>query len=205
MIVGGYRFGDLQAYAQDALDTPDLRNKIALVHNGRYADLASGYSLYVGLREVFGWNASVSEVLFVEGDLDIDDASFRRVAEADSTVLTWQREPITAHKSVVLYQDERGRYRYAFNSAHGLLKIEDSFAAVWNSGQLWKFRNLDALRDSTEAFRASNPGGTNLDIIQGYLDRTEPESVRLIGLRRWVNCNTRADYRTIRKNWEEAE
>jgi len=202
IVVGGYRFSDLERYVEAAL-SQEVRDRITLIRNPHFEDLASGYSLYLGLEEAL--REEPEEVLFVEGDLDIDRASFQAVVEAGTSVLTCSNEPICASKAVVLYRDSCGRYRYAFNSNHGLLKIDEAFSVILNSGQLWKFRRMDALRRATWRFPESDPNGTNLKIIQDYLDQIPQEEVQILRLRRWTNCNTRQDYRRIRSAWEEEE
>ncbi len=196
-VVGGYKFDELKAYCEEL--EPEYRNKITLVENTHYSDLASGYSLYLGLAEVL--REDVSEVLFIEGDLDVDDASFHAVVSAEKSVLTYTFEPIYANKAVVLYQNADGEYRYAFNSSHGLLSIDEPFSCILNSGQTWKFTDAGALRKANERFFAEDKGGTNLIIVRNYLELA-PE-VELVGLHRWTNCNTREDYRKIRKYWED--
>lgn len=197
VIVGGYKFDDLAAYV-DTLDA-SFKEKIKLVFNEHYEDLGSGYSLYLGLKKVFEYN--VSEVLFVEGDLDIDWPSFGEVVQCPRSVLTYTYEPIYANKAVVLYQDGEGRFRYAFNSSHGLLQISEPFACILNSGQLWKFTDPDVLREANQLFFQLEKEGTNLRIIQNYMDRVS--EFELIGLKRWTNCNTRNDYNKITTYWEE--
>ena len=195
IVVGGYRFDSLEDYCRGL----DERDRITLVYNEHYADLGSGYSLYLGLREAL--RDAVDEVLFVEGDLDIDRGSFDRAAGSDVSVLTYNFEPIYANKAVVLYRDGQDRYRYAFNSSHGLLSIDGPFSCILNSGQLWKFTDMDALRAANEGFYAHEKDGTNLRIIQRYLDAGV--ECHLVGLERWTNCNTRADYEKIVSYWEE--
>ena len=199
VIVGGYQFETLHSWFSREISA--RFPQAVLVRNGHYADLASGYSLYLGIREAL--SAGADEVLFVEGDLDIDDASFREVADSDRSVLAYTAEPIYANKAVVLYQDREGRYQYAFNSSHGLLSIPEPFSCVLNSGQLWKFTDTGALGRASEAFLLNEKDGTNLRIIQRYIDSIGSGNLRLIGLKRWTNCNTREDYHTIRQYWRE--
>lgn len=196
IVVGGYQFEALQEYC-DGLGS-ELKDKLKLVYNEHFEDLASGYSLYLGLREAF--KEPVDEVLFVEGDLDIDKGSFSKAADSKVSVLTYNHEPIYASKAVVLYQDGEGRYRYAFNSEHGLLRIDSSFSCILNSGQLWKFTEIEKLKTANEQFYDEEKDGTNLRIIQRYLEQG-PET-ELVGLDRWTNCNTREDYRRIVSYWE---
>ena len=190
---------DLKKYCGEL--EPALQKKISLVFNSHYTDLASGYSLYLGLQEAFQYNPE--EILFVEGDLDIDRESFHSVIESENSVLTYTFEPIYANKAVVLYKDDKERYCYAFNSNHGLLSINSPFSCILNSGQMWKFTEMDALRSANDRFYKETPDGTNLRIIQNYIDA----GIRfdLIGLKRWTNCNTKADYKKIVSYWEEEQ
>ncbi len=203
ILVGGNKYQDVQKYCSELPN--GMRDKIVLVYNRHYADFASGYSLYVGLNELFSKNEDIDEVLFVEGDLDIDNGSFSRVVNADSDVLTYSYEPIYADRAVVLYKDEDGKFRYAFNSSHGLLKIDDAFSVILNSGQMWKFKDCGKLKAANEMFYQDNKEGTNLLIIQNYIDSKDSNGFELVGLKRWTNCNTRSDYRKILTYWEEEE
>lgn len=203
IVVGGYKYNDLNAYIEDEI--PDsLRNKIMIVQNEHYIDFASGYSLYLGLEDAFK-KKNIQDILFVEGDLDIDDCSFWSVVMSDKTVLTSTYETIEANKSVVFYKDSGGRYRYAFDSQHGLLHITEPFSEIRNSGQLWKFTDIEALRKANEEFFITDMGGTNLSIIQKYLDQISPDSIEIIRLKEWTNCNTREDYLKIKNRWEETK
>ena len=127
IVVGGYKYSDLCSFCETDLSAefPCL----SLVKNEYYSDLGSGYSLYLGIREAMNYNPE--EILFVEGDLDIDNASFQNVVSSEKSVLTFTSEPIYANKAVVLYQNGNGKFRYAFNSSHGLLSIDEPF---WKSG-----------------------------------------------------------------------
>ena len=176
----------------------ELQSKIAMARNDHFEDLGSGYSLYLGLEEAFKYEPD--EVLFIEGDLDIDNDSFDRVVSSDKSVLTYTYEPIYANKAVVLYKDDAYRYRYAFNSSHGLLTIESPFSCIFNSGQTWKFKEVDKLKKANAKFYAEAKGDTNLRIIQNYLDMGAEATI--VPLDRWTNCNTRNDYKKIVSYWE---
>ena len=201
VLVGGNRYEEVKEYCAQL--PADMQDKILLVYNEHYEDLASGYSLYIGLNELFKKYPEVNEVLFVEGDLDIDRPSFSKVAECAKDVLTYSHEPIYANKAVVLYKDGSGHYQYAFNSSHGLLRIEDAFSLILNSGQMWKFRDTEKLKAANEKFFAEEKDGTNLRIIQNYIDSVGSDNFELICLERWTNCNTREDYRRLLSYWEE--
>ena len=201
IIVGGFKFKDLKSYVETEL-IKVVKSRISVVYNPHYADLASGYSLYLGLQKAF-YQEGVSEILFVEGDLDIDKDSFCTVIESQTNVLTYNMEPIYSEKSVVLYKTVDGRYRYAFNSSHGLLKIDEPFSCILNSGQLWKF--VDILKNACSAFFEKERDGSNLGIIQRYLDKILPAEVIVLGIEKWINCNTREDFKKIEKKWENED
>ena len=199
IIVGGYKYDDLRRYLEKSLKT--MSDKIMLVQNTHFADLASGYSFYLGLTAAFQ-EKEIQDILFVEGDLDIDDASFQSVVASKHTVLTDTNEIIEASKSVVFYKNTDGKFRYAFNSQHGFLQIDEPFSVIMNSGQLWKFHDADTLKKANETFFISDKGGTNLSIIQMYLDNVPQDRVEIVKLQKWTNCNTREDYKKIKKRWE---
>ncbi len=197
ILVGGYKFEDLCSFYKNEL--AEEFPEITLVMNEHYSDFGSGYSLYLGIQAAIKLNPS--EILFVEGDLDIDNVSFAKVINADKSVLTYTYEPIYANKAVVLYKDDKDRYRYAFNSTHGMLTIKTPFSCILNSGQTWKFTEVDKLKIANEEFYELAKTDTNLRIIQNYLDIGV--DIDLIPLNRWTNCNTRDDYRKIVSYWRE--
>lgn len=197
VIVGGYKYDDLCSFYRDEL-LSEFPNA-SIVENDHYIDLGSGFSLYLGLEEAFKLNPD--EILFVEGDLDIDNDSFLKVVKNQRSVLSYTFEPIYANKAVVLYKDDKNHYRYAFNSSHGLLSIDSPFSCILNSGQTWKFTDIEKLKSANAQFINSSKADTNLRIIQNYLDAGV--DVDTVPLNRWTNCNTRDDYRKIVSFWEE--
>ena len=202
IIVGGYKFTDLKEYVESNIDK-SLKEKISFVYNEHYDDLSSGYSLYLGIKETLAYD-NVSEVIFVEGDLDIDFESFKKVIDSSNDVLTFNHEPIYSNKAVVLYQNDKNEYKYLFNSDHGNLTINEPFKAIFNSGQTWKFQNIELLKIANNNFEKYLIEDTNLGIIQKYFDLIEnKDDIELIGLKHWVNCNTREDYKLIRDYWEK--
>lgn len=198
ILVGGYQYEALTDYAGRYL--PGQKEKIRFVRNVEYGTLQSGYSLYLGLQEAFR-GKDASEILFLEGDLGVDAPSLQRVMDAGHSVLTVNREPIHADRAVVLYQDGNGRYHYVFNAEHGLLRIDEPFSAVFHSGQVWKFDDVKLLEECCGAFADTDRSGTNLEIIQSYLDGLGGRKVEMIIFERWLNCNTRADYRRAVHHW----
>lgn len=202
IIVGGFKFNDLNDYLKEHI-SKELSEKIVLIKNDHYDDLSSGYSLYLGVKEALT-NNNISEVLFVEGDLDIDDESFTNVINSTKNVLTFNHEPIFSNKAVVLYQNDNDEYHYLFNSDHGNLTIDEPFKAIFNSGQTWKFNDMELLKIANDNFEKYLIEDTNLGIIQKYFDLIKnSEEIELIGLNHWVNCNTREDYKLIKNYWEE--
>ncbi len=201
ILVGGYKYDELKAYCEELPDS--MKNKIIPVYNGLYAELASGYSLYIGLKTVFDNFGDVEEILFVEGDLDVDKDSFCRVINASHNVLTYSLEPIYAKKAVVLYKNMHDHFQYVFNSNHGLLKIDEAFSVILNSGQIWKFTETEKLKVINQRFCQAEKNATNLWIVQNYIDSCDSVSFELIRLLRWTNCNTREDYRKILTYWRE--
>ena len=196
VIVGGYRYDELQAYIASAVIPDEWRERIRLVYNKHFEDLNSGYSLYKGLEKALTYDPD--EIIFIEGDVGTDAESFEAVVETDATVLTYSREPIYSERAVVFYQDDNGEYHYAFSKEHGMLKIDEPFWCILNSAQMWKFRDMEALAAANDDFRENYYDETNLFIVQGYLDRLpEEERIVLRELCNWSNCNTRDDWKRI--------
>ena len=77
------------------------------------------------------------------------------------------------------------------------------FSKIFNSGQCWKFQNMEKLRLANEEFLKKSVADTNLGIIQRYFDKIPSENVDVIFFEHWLNCNTREDYREAKKNWRE--
>lgn len=203
VIVGGYKYEDLVDYISNSIPE-DLQGKILTVYNEHFSDLSSGYSLYLGIKESLDNYNDIDEILFVEGDLDIDAESFQTVVESTKNVLTFNHEPIYSNKAVVLYQNGDDEYHYLFNSDHGLLSLDEPFKAVFNSGQTWKFRDMELLKIANDNFHENLIDDTNLGIIQKYFDLVEnADEIDIIGLRHWVNCNTREDYNLIKDYWRQ--
>jgi len=202
IIVGGYKYDDLINYINNNLPC-DLKDKISTVYNDHFSDLSSGYSLYLGIKESLDNFTDIDEILFVEGDLDIDTESFNKVVKSNNNVLTFNYEPIYSNKAVVLYQNENDGYHYLFNSDHGLLSLDEPFKAIFNSGQTWKFKDMEMLKIANDNFHENIIEDTNLGIIQKYFDLVDTDTIDMIGLMHWVNCNTREDYKLIKNYWRD--
>ncbi|MBO4459746.1 MAG: hypothetical protein J5778_03715 [Clostridiales bacterium] len=201
IVVGGYKFDDLASFYKDNLSVDFPATD--LIYNDHYSDLSSGFSLYLGIKAALEYDPD--EIVFIEGDLDVDKRSFEKIIQSGKSVLSINREPVYSDKAVVLYKDGSGRYKYAFNSSHGLLKIEEPFSCILNSGQIWKFTDPAKLRESNDEFIGSDKTGTNLSIIQRYLDKTGSDNFDIVCFERWTNCNTREDYKKILNYWRTEE
>ena len=201
VIVGGFKFDDLIDYSNEHIPS-DIKDKCNFIYNDHFDDLSSGYSLYLGIKESFNISSDIGEILFVEGDLDVDVESFNKVIDSKNSVLTINPEPIYSNKAVVLYQNENDDFVYAFNSDHGLLSINEPFKAIFNSGQIWKFTDMEALKIANDNFKEYLIADTNLGIIQKYFDLIKNNNIDVIGFKHCVNCNTRKDYELIKNYWE---
>ncbi len=193
IIVGGFQYEQLaQAIAKEF---GDKRERISLVRNERYEQYGSGYSLYLGLKEALAYD--FEELVFAEGDLYVDAASFSRVCRASGDVITCNREAILARKAVAFYYSLDGVPHYIYDTAHGSLEIPEPFLGVYNSGQIWKFADRERLREIVEHMTDEEKQGTNLVCIQKYFGALMPEAYELVTFEQWVNCNTVQDFEAV--------
>lgn len=202
VLVAGYKKEDLLQYIDEVLPV-EMKAKISVITNDHYDDWSSGYSLFLGIEEALKYEPE--SIIFAEGDLDIDDDSFARVVASDKNVVTCNHELIRSNKAVIGYCNEKGQYKYAFSVTHGLVEIDEPFELLFNSGQIWKFNNMEHLQEAYEAFFKSKESGTNLLIIADYFSKEVRDNIELLEFNTWVNCNTRDDYRCILKHWEVEE
>jgi CTP:molybdopterin cytidylyltransferase MocA len=190
VVVGGYRFGEVQEFCARHLAW--VRG-LELVENAEFATTGTLYSLHLGLDAVLGQD--VDAVVFAEGDLFFDLDSFRAVASGQKSVVTACPEPITAERSVALYFTPAGRVCYVYDPDHRQLVIPEPFRSIHNSGQVWKFHDLDLLRALSRRVGRERFDETNLGFIQEYFRTVAPDNVELIEFKHWFNCNTLTDYR----------
>lgn len=193
IIVGGYRFEELKATINT--EFPEMSDRIELVENSLYAEYGSGYSLFCGLNAAFKYH--FSQVVFAEGDLYVDAETFKQVCESPNDVVTVSPEPILAEKSVVFYQDKDDRIHYLYDTGHNLLFIKESFRAIYNSGQIWKFANPMLLRDVYTSMVDSDWQGTNLVAVERYFGQLKRENYEQLQFHTWVNCNTIEDFERL--------
>ncbi len=198
VIVGGFRFDEIRAYAAAQLPA-EIRAKLLFAENPQYAEYGSGWSLYVGLKALLDAEPDCQEILFAEGDLYYSAEEFAQIAAAEGDVLTTCCEPIRAEKAVALYYDLQGYPHYIFDTSHGALEIREPFRSIYNSAQIWKFRDIARLRRVMQELGEEAQQGTNLVLINRYMQLacaagTPPQQIMLPV---WMNTNTAADFRAL--------
>lgn len=196
IVVGGYQYGNLEKYMDSYQQ--EFGFKIELVYNPHYEIYGSGYSLWKGLEKCFA-DGETSDITFIEGDLCFDEQSFERIKQSGLNCITYNRHPIYSSKAVVAYVDKEGKLKYAFNTAHELLQIEEPFSMLIHSGQLWKFTDTDRVRLLMNQMAEEEWQGTNLVFIEKYFWTIPRDDREFIALEEWENCNTREDYRKSEK------
>ncbi len=190
IIVGGYKYEALVEYVQSLHD-----ERIMLVYNEHFVDYGSGYSFYLGLKTV---SPDIDEITFVEGDLYYDTESFEQMQKAAGSVLCVNHELILSNKAVVLYFDTDHHPHYIYDTTHKALQINEPFEAIYNSGQMWRFTDAELMREVVAGLTDKEQQGTNLIIIQKYLDSYFGE-LAIMAVETWYNCNTINDYRNVLK------
>ena len=98
VLVAGYKADELNEYLDSEL-SHEIRDKVSVVFNDHYYDWASGYSLYIGVKEALKYGPDT--VLFAEGDLDVADDEFAKVIESPLSVITCNHEIIRSKKAVI--------------------------------------------------------------------------------------------------------
>lgn len=189
VIVGGYLFDRLEKFVETEL--LEFKSRIKLVYNPEYSTFGSGYSLILGINNS---DPRTEEIVFVEGDLYFDGDDFKKIKDSNQNVFTVNHELITAKKAVVVYENTDHMLRYLYDTAHSYLEIKEPFLAVYNSGQIWKFVDIERLRNTVESLSPEQTTGTNLEIIQGYFGDLPLEQYKMVELKTWYNCNTVVDY-----------
>ena len=196
VVVGGFLINELEDYINTNLPS-EFSEKVMLVNNEQYAEYGSGWSLYLGLDAALKiYGKDITEVLFAEGDLFVDDESFSSVAGTKNSVITINSEAIKANKAVALYYDLENVPHYIYDTAHGQLKIDEPFTAVYNSGQIWKFTDIELLTDLVLNGESERFTGTNLVLINEYFQKLAKngETIDIISMKTWINCNTINDF-----------
>lgn len=193
VIVGGFKFEELEKSIHMYFE--EFYDRIILVRNEMYKEYGSGYSLYLGLEAIR--DLIYDELIFAEGDLWVDDESFKRVWETPGNVVTCNNEMILANKSVAFYYDCEYRIHFIFDTSHSLLEIREPFQGIFNSGQIWKFSQRERVLRTVSDLTQEEWQQTNLCFIQRYFGCLDRDEYRIINLRKWLNCNTKMDFDKI--------
>lgn len=82
-----------------------------------------------------------------------------------------------------------------------MLEIKEPFKEIYNSGQTWKFTDMQRLFTASDGYFCNAKEGTNLEIINRYFMDVDSQDVEILRFKEWVNCNTREDYEVIKRNW----
>ena len=194
VIVGGFRYDELVKFIGSSL--VQYKDRISTVRNEKYAEYGSGYSLLLGLEEAMKWNPD--EITFAEGDLALSKEDLDRVYSSEKDVITYNLRTIRSDESVVFYFDSENRPKYVYDTNHKLLSIKEPFRSIYNSGQVWKFKDMAKLKKIIDGMDENGWKDTNLIFINGYFTTQAYDDIELIPLNKWFNCNTVTDYRISR-------
>ncbi len=194
VIVGGFRYDELVEFIDSSL--VQYKDRISAVRNEKYAEYGSGYSLLLGLEEAMKWNPD--EITFAEGDLALSKEDLDRVYSSKKDVITYNLRTIRSDESVVFYFDSENRPKYVYDTNHKLLSIKEPFRSIYNSGQVWKFKDMAKLKKIIDGMDENGWKDTNLIFINGYFTTQAYDDIELIPLNKWFNCNTVTDYRISR-------
>ena len=187
IIVGGYRYEELEDY----ITKQNLAKNITLVYNAEY-ERGSNESLLCGIRAL---SKEYSQVLFAEGDLVIDKASFISIVNSHSNVITNTTIPIEAKTSVIYYFNTNDKLKYKYDTEHKSLYIDEPFTSISNSGQIWKFCDFSVLQRVVNSFTKEDIDETNLLTVSQYFNSIKYNTIEEIQIQKWFNCNTIDDYR----------
>ncbi len=191
VLVGGYRFGELRDHMRERHpDTPST-----LVFNDHYADLGSCHSLCLGIDAV---PDGTDSVVFLEGDLLFDDATFSQMAASEGDAITAAPGFVDARTSVAFCVSPEGRLRYVYDTAHSRLCLDGPFVLLGNSGQVWQFADVSRLRECSRRCGPAERSGTNLLPILDYFSPIDATGIPIFTFRAWFNCNTLEDYRAMK-------
>lgn len=188
-IVGGYLFDKLYEF----INTYYKNFNIILINNEQY-NLGSGLSFILGIEEIKK-NKNIDSIVFLEGDLYINNSSIKTIIDNKKNVITYNDNLIEADKSVLFYQNKDGYLKYIYDTSHMHIYLSDYINYIGNSGQIWKFVNLKKLYDIINNLNVTEQEGTNLIPIGKYF--YDEKNLDIIKLVPWINCNTINDYKTM--------
>ena len=190
VLVAGFQAEALQEYVESVRH--EFPFVIQIVRNPYFEQYGSGYSLFLGIKECV--KSDCMEILFAEGDLFFDKGTFLCIQDEDRSCLTVNRNHIYSNKAVAVYKNAADKFRYIYNTKHGLFVIKEAFSAIFNSGQVWKIKNMNAVNQVMAEMSDQDWMGTNLVFIEKYFEKITAEEIAVIDFKEWMNCNTREDY-----------
>lgn len=193
IIVGGYKYNELKRIIETEFGR--FQRKIELVENPYFKEYGSGYSLYCGLKKALELNSD--EIVFAEGDLFVDAASYAKVCNSDKSVITVNKDPILANKTVALYFDVNDVVHYIYDTGHKALVISEPFLGIYNSGQIWKFSDMERVGSIFDAVSDIEWQGTNLVFVERYFQSLPKDEMEMVFFDKWINCNTVDDFNKI--------
>lgn len=191
VLVGGYKYDELESIVKESYsDLP-----IVLVRNDRYSDLGSGHSLCLGIEAL---PDDMGAVVFLEGDLLFDAKTFEELVSSDDDAITATRSIVDAKTSVAFYISQTGALKYIYDTRHSVLKVDEPFTRIGNSGQVWQFSDIRRLKKVVLGLSDDERAGTNLVPILKYYGNVDGNKIRVCQFNAWFNCNTIADYHAMR-------
>lgn len=191
IVVTGYKHEDIECYLKRYFSHLPLK----IVYNEHYADYGSNYSLILGIQTA---DERADELIFLEGDLVFDAIAFRQIVRARKNVITSNKSLIDASKSVVFYVNDKKQITYLYDPSHHLLKVDEPFLVMGNSGQVWKFTNVKKLKNNLKHYEMKDYKATNLVLINDYYKDINYENIEMVTFDKWFNCNTVQDFEEIK-------
>lgn len=169
---------------------------IKVVYNEHYFDYGSGYSLILGIEAV---NDRADELVFLEGDLIFDTPAFNKIVGVHKDVITSNNLLIDARTAVIFYINDNKRIKYLYDTTHSILKVDEPFLIMGNSGQVWKFTDVKRLKNNLQKYGVEEYKGTNLIPINDYYKETDFNNLEVVTFKEWFNCNTIDDYKKMKE------
>lgn len=194
VIVGGYMFTQLRDFVASHYGSDQ---RIKVVFNDKFREYGTCYSFACGLNALQDYD--LDEIVFMEGDLAFDKATFTTIVSKDRDIITASQGVIHAETSVIFYVSMDNSLHYIYDARHEKLHINDSFIILGNSGQVWKFCDVNLLRKTVNMLGVGLCDDTNLLPVENYFNARGLKHVAFLTFDSWINCNTIDDYVIIRK------
>lgn len=191
VIVGGYQYQKLVEYIDICRN--DFLFQIELVFNPEYKKYGTGYTLKLGLEKCVA-EENCTEIILIEGDLYFDAESFQEVVCSTKNVATYNLKSIDARKAVIAYVNEEYKLNYVYSTEHNAIIISEKIWEIYNSGQIWKFVNMECIKQLLVENTLDLWCSTNLKFIEQYFSKVSRNEREMLVLKDWENCNTREDY-----------